>query len=145
MRYFIVTYYKKATGKINESVKVDNKVRMADLQTASVIIDYKERKIVKSNFEEELGPDRQHDFETINNFYREHHPQVISQLEAKYQVLDEALALVTEMVEEIKEAKANGEKVDMGSAAEEHPEVITDEIDNDIVDKLKKVANDNAS
>jgi len=113
MRYFIVTYYKKPTGKINEAVKMDTKVRMKDLQSASVIIDYKERKIVKSNFEEELGVDKQHDFDTINNFYKGHYAQLISQLEAKYEVLeaamemaktvvnDEDVAEVTETIEEI--------------------------------------------
>ena len=105
MRYFLATYYKKPNGKFNEAVKLDTKVRMKDLQAASVIIDYKERKIVKSNFEEELGPDTHHDFDTINKFYKEHYPQVISQLEAKYEVLEEALALATEMVDEIKAEK----------------------------------------
>ena len=84
MRYFLVSYYRKPNGKINESVKVDSKVRMKDLQSASIIIDYKERKIVKSNFEEELGPDAQHDFDTINNFYKTHYAQLIAKLEAKY-------------------------------------------------------------
>lgn len=105
MRYFIVTYYKKPTGKINESVKLDTKVRDRDLRSASVIIDYRDRKIVKSNFEEELGPDNQHDFDTINNFYKQHYPDMIAQLEAKYEVIQAALDLASEMVEEIKESK----------------------------------------
>ena len=111
MRYFLATYYKKPNGKINEAIKLDTKVRMKDLQSASVIIDYKERRIVKSNFEEELGADNQHDFDTINNFYKGHYPRVISQLEAKYQVLDEALKIATEMVGEIKEAEAKLEEI----------------------------------
>ena len=132
MRYFIATYYSKPTGKVNESVKVDTKVRMKDLQCASVIIDYKDRKIVKSNFEEELGPDMKHDFDTINNFYKEHHPRIISQLEAKYEVLTAAIEMARTVMDD----------VDIGAAAEEHPEVITDEIDKEIVDKLKKIADD---
>lgn len=105
MRYFIVTYFKQPSGKINEGVKLDTKVRMADLQAASVIIDYKERKIVKSNFEEELGADMQHDFDTINNFYKGHYTAMISQLEAKYEVLDAAMNMVAEMVNDTDEAK----------------------------------------
>lgn len=111
MRYFIATYYSKPTGKVNESVKVDSKVRMKDLQQASVIIDYKDRKIVKSNFEEELGADMQHDFDTINNFYKEHHPQIISQLEAKYQVLEEVLEMAAKLVEDAKAEKV-AEKIE---------------------------------
>ena len=132
MRYFIATYYSKPTGKVNESVKVDSKVRMKDLQGASVIIDYKERKIVKSNFEEELGADMKHDFDTINNFYKEHHPQIISQLEAKYQILAEVSEMVKGMVED---AKAE-------QPAEEQPEVIANETGKDITNKLKKIADD---
>jgi len=100
MRYFIVTYFKKPTGKINESIKMDTKVRMKDLQGASVIIDYKERKIVKSNFEEELGADMQHDFNTINNFYKGHYAQMISQLEAKYEVLNAAMEMARKIVDD---------------------------------------------
>ncbi|RLA58425.1 MAG: hypothetical protein DRQ89_15365, partial [Epsilonproteobacteria bacterium] len=60
-----------------------------------------------------LGPDTQHDFDTINNFYKTHYAQLISQLEAKYEVLsaalemastivnDEEVAEVTETIEEI--------------------------------------------
>lgn len=100
MRYFLASYYKKPTGKINEAIKLDTKVRTRDLQTASVIIDYKERKIVKSNFAEELGPDNQHDFDTINNFYKGHYPREIAQLEAKYEVLDAAMKMVSTIIDD---------------------------------------------
>jgi len=100
MRYFIVSYYKQPTGKINEAVKLDTKVRMKDLQQSSVILDYKTRKVVKSNFEEELGKDRQHDFETIHDFYKGHYTQLISQLEAKYEVLQQALDMAKTIVDE---------------------------------------------
>ena len=105
MRYLLATYYKRPNGKFNESVKLDTKVRMRDLQSASVIIDYKERKIVKSNFEEELGPDTQHDFDTINNFYKKHYAQLIAQLEAKYEVLDAALKMANTIVNDADEAE----------------------------------------
>jgi 2-C-methyl-D-erythritol 4-phosphate cytidylyltransferase len=131
MRYFLATYFKKPSGKFNEQVKLDTKVRMNDLRSASVIIDYKERKIVKSNFEEELGPGNQHDFETINNFYKTHYPQLISQLEAKYEVLHQAIALAKDMVDEIKEAEANGEKVEF---------IATDDASVDVAKKLDEIA-----
>jgi len=89
MRYFIVTYHQTPAGKYNETIKVDKKIRKKDLNSASVIIDYKDRKIVKSRFEGELGDGDRKDFDTINNFYKTHYPDVISQLEAKYIVLDE--------------------------------------------------------
>lgn len=102
MRYFLASYYQKPGGKYNESVKVDTKVRIKDLQAASVIIDYKERKIVKSSFRGELGADKSHDFNTINNFYKQHYSSLISQLEAKYEVLNAALEMASEIVNDDK-------------------------------------------
>jgi len=106
MRYFIVTYHQTPNGKYNETIKVDKKIRPKYLNTASVIIDYKERKILKSRFQGELGDvEDSKDFETINNFYKTHYPQVISQLEAKYIVLDEIVEGVkAELKAEVKAA-----------------------------------------
>lgn len=113
MRYFIVTYLKQPTGKINESAKTDTKVRMKDLQSASVIIDYKERKIVKSNFEEELGAGNQHNFDIINDFYKKHYGNLISQMEAKYEVLNAALEMASAIVndEEVEEVSETIEEI----------------------------------
>ena len=41
MRYFIITYYTKPDGKVDEATQVTKKVRPRDLQTASVILDFK--------------------------------------------------------------------------------------------------------
>ena len=104
MRYLLASYYKKPNGKYNESVKTDSKVRDADLRTASVIIDYKERKIVKSTFQGELGEGKHRDFDTINNFYKQHYGNLIAQLEAKYLVLDEALEMAKSIVDDTEAA-----------------------------------------
>jgi len=100
MRYFIVTYFQKPGGKYNEQVKVDTKIRKKDADVASVIIDYQEKKIVKSRFRGEMGDNNNKDYDTINNFYKGHYPDVISQLEAKYIVLDELVAGVKEKLKE---------------------------------------------
>jgi hypothetical protein len=61
------------------------------MTTASVILDFKDRKIVKSRFQDELGV-KHADFETLHKFYSSHYPDVVSKLDAKFQVLDEMLA-----------------------------------------------------
>jgi len=99
MRYFIVTYHQTPLGKYNETIKVDNKIRNKYLNTASVIIDYKDRKIIKSRFQGELGDEvDSKDFATINNFYKTHYTQVISQLEAKYEVLTAATEMASTII-----------------------------------------------
>lgn len=99
MRYFIVKYYQKPDGKYNEVVKVDDKLRNKDQVEAQVIIDYKDQKIVKCRFNGEL-PDNK--FETINNFYKGHYPDIIKSLEAKFQALEE---IKEEIMEEVNDTK----------------------------------------
>lgn len=113
MRYLLATYYKKPTGKFTESVKVETKIRKSELQTASVIIDYKERKVIKSSFGDELGAGSNRDFETINNFYKTHYAQLISQIEAKYEVLEAALEMASSIVndEEVAEVTETIEEI----------------------------------
>jgi len=103
MRYFLVTYFQQPGGKYNESVKLDTKIRKRDSESASVIIDYETRKIVKSRFQGELGNEKGRDFDTINNFYKGHYPEMIAQLEAKYEVLEAAKEMVGTIINDAKE------------------------------------------
>lgn len=48
MRYFIVTYYTKPNGKIDEQVEISKNLKDNDLQIANIIIDFKDKKILKS-------------------------------------------------------------------------------------------------
>ena len=115
MRYFIVSYYGQANGKYNESAKLDDKIRNKDMQFASLILDYKERKIVKCRFEGELG--KVNDFDVISNFYKTHYTNIISQVEAKYQVLEDAKkvylsGLTADATEEVTEPEETEETND---------------------------------
>lgn len=85
MRYFIVSYIQTPGGKYNETVKVDDKVRNRDAVTATLIMDYKDRKIIKARLNEAI----ERDFDKISDFYKGHYPDVINALEAKFQALDE--------------------------------------------------------
>lgn len=78
MRYFVVTYIQKADGQFDESVQVveknlTNKINV----TASVILDFKERKVVKARLAEAIPKD----WDLIRNYYHSYYGVVIDQLE----------------------------------------------------------------
>ena len=77
MRYFIVTYYTKPNGKVDEATSVTNKVKTRDLQTASVILDFKDCSVLKSSMGGVVVPK---DFQRIASFYHQHYPNVIERL-----------------------------------------------------------------
>jgi hypothetical protein len=77
MRYFIVTYYTKPNGKVDEATSVAKKVKTRDLQTASVILDFKDCSVLKSSMGGVVVP---RDFQKISSFYHQHYPNVIERL-----------------------------------------------------------------
>jgi len=47
MRYLLLTYYKKPTGQIDEITAVSRNLKKRDIQTCSVILDFKTLSVVK--------------------------------------------------------------------------------------------------
>ncbi len=99
MRYFIVTYLQNKDGKYNESIHLDTKLKDKVIQTATIILDYKERNIVKSRYRDDSIP-KDEQFDKISAFYKTHYPDVIGQLETKYMGLDEAITIAREIMGE---------------------------------------------
>ena len=77
MRYLIITYYRKATGQIDESTAVARNLKMRDHQTASVILDFKKLAVVKANLNGEQAPK---DFNRIVEYYMQHYENIIRRL-----------------------------------------------------------------
>jgi len=77
MRYFIVTYITRPDGKVDEATEVSNRVRTRDLQSASVILDFKTCSVVKSSMGGVVVP---RDFQKIVSFYHQHYPNIIERL-----------------------------------------------------------------
>ena len=77
MRYFIVTYYTKPNGKVDEATAVAKKVKTQDLQTASVILDFKDCSVLKSSMGGVVVPK---DFQKIASFFHQPYPNVIERL-----------------------------------------------------------------
>ena len=64
MRYMIVSYYQKPNGKWDEITEFKNNLKMKHIQSAKVILDFKEKKCVKNG----LNPEA--DFNDMLEFYK---------------------------------------------------------------------------
>jgi hypothetical protein len=78
-RYFIVTYAAQADGSMHEAVRVDERVRARDRNSANVILDFKERRIEKLRLAEFNRS--QSEWDLVSEYYREQHPDLIKRLE----------------------------------------------------------------
>ena len=56
-RYMIVSYVKKPNGNWDELTEFKNNIRMSHIQTAKVILDFKEKKCVINQLNREAGFD----------------------------------------------------------------------------------------
>jgi hypothetical protein len=63
-RYMIVTYYLKPNGKHDEITEFKSRVKMKHTQTAKVILDLKEKKVIKNGLNPEAG------FDDMLEFYK---------------------------------------------------------------------------
>jgi len=81
MRYFIVKYVKRPNGQMDELVSVSKKIKLNDLQTASVILDFQKGHVVQATMDGTTIPK---DFLRIRDFYHQHYKRLIEDLEAVY-------------------------------------------------------------
>jgi hypothetical protein len=77
MRYFLVNYYQKPNGKMDENTMIAKRVKSRDWQTAAVILDFKDCKVLKANL---AGATVPKDFQKIVSFYHQYYPNVIERL-----------------------------------------------------------------
>lgn len=77
MRYLILTYYRKPTGQIDEAMTVARRLRPRDLQTANVILDFKELRVVVASMD---GKNVPKDFDRIVQYYMQHYESTITRL-----------------------------------------------------------------
>lgn len=78
MRYLLITYVRKADGKIDEQVTVSKKTKDIDLQMCNIILDYKDKKVVKSVIDGQVLPT---EWEKVDAYYRQLYPAIIERLE----------------------------------------------------------------
>ena len=63
-RYMIVSYYKKSNGKWDEITEFKNSLKTRHIQTAKVILDFKEKKVIKNGLNPQAG------FDDMLEFYK---------------------------------------------------------------------------
>jgi hypothetical protein len=77
MRYFILTYYRKADGRLDEAMQVSKRLKTRDLQTANVILDFKTLQVEKCHMG---GVQVPKDFHRIVEYYMQHYESIIKRL-----------------------------------------------------------------
>ena len=77
MRYLMLTYFYQANGKIDEGMTVATRVRTKDWQTASVILDFKELKVLKASLRDTTIPK---DWDRIVGYYYPFYPAIMERL-----------------------------------------------------------------
>ena len=77
MRYFVITYLKKANGQIDEATEITKRVRPRDLRCASVILDFADMTVIKATANGVTIPK---DWNTIHDYYLQHYEHVFRRL-----------------------------------------------------------------
>ena len=77
MRYMLITYFKKADGKIDEVMAVSKNVRTKDLQTCNVILDFKKLQVAKCTME---GRNLPKDWDKIMTYFYQYYESTITRL-----------------------------------------------------------------
>ena len=77
MRYLLLTYYTKPDGRIDEQMTVAKRIKQNDLLMSSVILDFKDLKVIKCSLN---GTQVPKDWDRIISFYHQHYATVIERL-----------------------------------------------------------------
>jgi hypothetical protein len=77
MRYLLLTYYTKPTGQIDEVMTVAKKIKSRDWQTANVILDFKDQKVLAASVK---GLTATRDWDTIVSYYYKHYAATIERM-----------------------------------------------------------------
>ena len=77
MRYLILTYYKKPNGQIDESMSLTKNLKIRDVQTANVILDFKLQRVEKCTMENVQVPK---DWDRIVSYYYQYYASTIERL-----------------------------------------------------------------
>jgi hypothetical protein len=77
MRYLLLTYITKPSGKINEQMTIASKIKRKDWQMTNVILDFKEQKVLLCTV---AGITAKRDWDTIVSYYYQHYSATIERL-----------------------------------------------------------------
>lgn len=77
MRYLLLTYYTKPSGKIDEVMTIARRIKPRDWQMANVIMDFRDCKVLLCSV---AGLTATKDWDTIVSYYYKHYAATIERL-----------------------------------------------------------------
>lgn len=77
MRYLLLTYYTKPSGKIDEVMTIAKRLKPRDWQMTNVILDFKECKVLLCSV---AGLTAARDWDTIVSYYYKHYAATMERL-----------------------------------------------------------------
>lgn len=95
MRYLLISFLRKIGGQIDEMVSVSKRVRTSDMNNCNVIIDFADKKIIKSVIE---GKQHDADFDRLRDYYARIYPNLVEQLEKEAKITKEQEKLAAKIV-----------------------------------------------
>jgi len=78
VRYLLISFLRRTGGQIDEMVAVSKRVRTSDMNSCNVILDFADKKVMKSVIE---GKQHDGDFDRMRDYYVKVYPNLIEQLE----------------------------------------------------------------
>lgn len=95
MRYLLISFLRKMGGQIDEMVSVSKRVRTSDMNSCNVIMDFADKKVVKSVIE---GKQHDTDFDKLRSYYARIYPNLIEQLEKEAKITKEQEKLAAKII-----------------------------------------------
>jgi hypothetical protein len=77
MRYFLISYYQKPNGQMDEVVAVAGSLKTRDRQTAAVILDFRTQSVLQCSMNGTTVPK---DWDRIVSFYYQHYASTFDRL-----------------------------------------------------------------
>jgi hypothetical protein len=77
MRYFIVSYFTRPNGQMDEVTAVSRNLKTRDRQTAAVILDFKKLQVLQAHMNGTTVPK---DWDRIVSYYHQHYPNIVERL-----------------------------------------------------------------
>lgn len=77
MRYLLMTYVTKPSGKIDEVMALSRRLKTRDWQMSNVILDFKDQRVLLCSV---AGISANKDWDTIVSYYYQHYPATIERL-----------------------------------------------------------------
>lgn len=77
MRYLLLTYYTKPSGKIDEVMTIAKRLRPRDWQMSNIILDFKDQKVLLCSV---AGLTANKDWNTIISYYYKYYAATIERL-----------------------------------------------------------------